>query len=219
MRILMLGNSFTYYHKLPDLLAEMTGAEVTALTRGGVALAEHNNPETELGASVAKALAETKWDYVVLQEQSAKPAKKPQLYLEAIQLLGCAIRENGATPVVYASWAYEDNSEKLADTGFSQMEMDQLLAQAFDEAAAALACPLAPVGKAFSLGRDALPLYLPDHFHPSHHGSYLATAVLCETMGFPMIDTPFLDVSPEDRAQLTKIAHQACVSNRKVDQP
>ena len=40
MRILMLGNSFTSHNDMPDMLAELTGAEVTAHTRGGARLAE-----------------------------------------------------------------------------------------------------------------------------------------------------------------------------------
>ena len=49
MRILMLGNSFTYYHDMPDILAHLLGAEVVAHTRGGAYLSEHLDPEAELG--------------------------------------------------------------------------------------------------------------------------------------------------------------------------
>ena len=35
MRILMLGNSFTFYNDMPKTLAQLTGAEVVAHTRGG----------------------------------------------------------------------------------------------------------------------------------------------------------------------------------------
>ena len=49
MRILMLGNSFTFYNDMPKTLAQLTGAEVVAHTRGGAWLAEQLNPETEMG--------------------------------------------------------------------------------------------------------------------------------------------------------------------------
>lgn len=71
MRILMLGNSFTYFHELPKMVAAMLKAEVVSHTRGGAWLSEQLDPETEMGAKTLKALAEEKWDYVVLQEQSA----------------------------------------------------------------------------------------------------------------------------------------------------
>ncbi len=44
MRILMLGNSFTFANDMPAMLAELTGAEVVHHTRGGARLAEQLNP-------------------------------------------------------------------------------------------------------------------------------------------------------------------------------
>lgn len=41
MKILMLGNSFTTANRMPDMLAELTGAEIVQHTRGGARLAEH----------------------------------------------------------------------------------------------------------------------------------------------------------------------------------
>ena len=50
MRILMLGNSFTFANDMPAMLAELTGAEVVHHTRGGSRLAEQLNPKTKNGA-------------------------------------------------------------------------------------------------------------------------------------------------------------------------
>ena len=50
MRILMLGNSFTFANNMPAMLAELTGAEVVHHTRGGARLAEQLNPKTKTGA-------------------------------------------------------------------------------------------------------------------------------------------------------------------------
>ena len=46
MRILMLGNSFTYYNDMPAMLAEITGAEVVQNTRGGARLKEQLSPNS-----------------------------------------------------------------------------------------------------------------------------------------------------------------------------
>ena len=43
MRILMLGNSFTFYNDMPKILAGMLGAEVVAHTRGGAYLCAHGS--------------------------------------------------------------------------------------------------------------------------------------------------------------------------------
>ena len=71
MRILMLGNSLTSAQDMPDILAELTGAEVVCHTRGGARLSEHLNPNTRLGARTQAALAKEQWDYVVLEKLSA----------------------------------------------------------------------------------------------------------------------------------------------------
>lgn len=74
MRILMLGNSFTFTNNMPQMLAELTGAEVVHHTRGGARLSEQLNPSTKLGSQTQAALQKEKWDYVVLQEMSHGPS-------------------------------------------------------------------------------------------------------------------------------------------------
>ena len=62
MRILMLGNSFTSTSHMPQMLAELTGAEVVHHTRGGARLSEQLNPKTRLGAQTQAALRNEHWD-------------------------------------------------------------------------------------------------------------------------------------------------------------
>ena len=50
MRILMLGNSFIFTNNMPQMLADLTGAEVVHHTRGGARLPEQLNPNTRLGS-------------------------------------------------------------------------------------------------------------------------------------------------------------------------
>lgn len=70
MRILMLGNSFTTANHMPDMLAELTGAEIVQHTRGGARLADQLNPKTKMGKRTQEALQNEKWDFVILQEMS-----------------------------------------------------------------------------------------------------------------------------------------------------
>lgn len=70
MRILMLGNSFTTANHMPDMLAELTGAEIVQHTRGGERLADQLNPKTKMGKRTQEALQNEKWDFVILQEMS-----------------------------------------------------------------------------------------------------------------------------------------------------
>lgn len=65
MRILMLGNSFTTANHMPDMLDELTGAEIVQHTRGGERLADQLNPKTKMGKRTQEALQNEKWDFVI----------------------------------------------------------------------------------------------------------------------------------------------------------
>ena len=60
MRILMLGNSFTTANHMPDMLDELTGAEIVQHTRGGERLADQLNPKTKMGKRTQEALQNEK---------------------------------------------------------------------------------------------------------------------------------------------------------------
>lgn len=182
MRILMLGNSFTYYHDMPQILGGILGAEVVARTRGGAALAEQLNPATDMGAGTLRALREEKWDYVVLQEQSNAPALRRAAFLKSAAALCALIRENGATPVFYATWAYREGSEKLASTPYTYAEMDAALTDSYRCAAQENVALMAEVGTAFTQMRGIVHLYEPDDYHPSEAGSVLAASVIARTI-------------------------------------
>lgn len=80
----MLGNSFTFFCDMPNMLAEMLNAEVVHHTRGGAHLAEQFNPETEMGDRTQAALRDEKWDYVVLQEYSTGPIIYPERFRQGV---------------------------------------------------------------------------------------------------------------------------------------
>lgn len=181
MRILMLGNSFTYYNDMPKILSAVLDAEVVAITRGGAYLAAHLNPEDELYQQTHKALEE-KWDYVVLQDQSIGPVAKRDSFQQCAGELCSLIRQNGAKPLFYATWAYREGSEKLANTGFSHQEMLQGLYDSYHAAAEAGNALTADVGLAFDRVRGIVNLYMEDDFHPSAAGSVLAAATIAETI-------------------------------------
>ena len=190
MRILMLGNSFTYYHDMPDILSSMLQAEVVAHTRGGAMLAEQLNPETEMGAKTLKALSEEKWDYVVLQEQSNAPITKKKSFQESVAGLCGLIKANGAKPVLYSSWAYREGTEKLATMKMTYEEMAKGLSDSYNEAAAANGALVACVGTAFDAVRKFVCLYEDDNYHPSEAGSVLAASVITRVIELDRIISP-----------------------------
>ena len=182
MRILMLGNSFTYFHDMPKILAGILGEEVVSHTRGGAFLHEHLDPKEELGAKTLKALKEEKWDYVVMQEQSKAPIFSKEDFLNSVFKLCELIRENGAKPILYATWSYREGSAKLADTLLSVDQMDKGLYESYHQAAAESRTLIADVGKAFSAVRGIVDLYESDDFHPSAAGSVLAAETIARVI-------------------------------------
>ena len=183
MKVLMLGNSFTYYNDMPKMVSILLNAEVDSVTRGGAYLHQMLNPEDELCAQVIEAINRQKWDYIVLQEQSNAPALRPKLFHASVKKLCEIIRENGATPVLYASWAYREGSEKLASTGMSYAEMDKAMYDSYHKAAEENGALVADVGRAFTALREWIdPYEKTDDYHPSEAGSVLAAHVIAETL-------------------------------------
>ena len=122
MRILMLGNSYTFTNNMPSTLAKLTGAEVVQHTRGGARLAEQLNPNTKMGGMTQAALENEKWDYVILQEMSNGPITSRESFLNNTALLCERIRSNGAVPVLYATWAYQKGGKQLESFGIDVSE-------------------------------------------------------------------------------------------------
>lgn len=178
MRILMLGNSLTSAQDMPDILAELTGAEVVCHTRGGARLSEHLNPNTRLGARTQAALAKEQWDYVVLQEMSHGPITAPGSFFASVERLCRQIRAIGAVPILFATWAYQRGGAKLTDKGWDYDEMAQKLSEAYHKAAQENNALIADVGRRFYKWSDPQALYAADGVHPSELGSHIAAETI-----------------------------------------
>lgn len=152
----MLGNSFTFYNDLPGMLEEITGADVVSHTRGGAHLSEQLNPSTQLGSMTQMAFEFESWDYVVLQEVSNGPIRSEKAFYRNVEKLCKKIRTCGAVPVLYATWAYQDDSKKLKRTGMTYEEMAEALVAAYHKAGEDNQALVADVGRAFLEYRNLL---------------------------------------------------------------
>lgn len=182
MRILMLGNSFTFVNDMPQKLAQLTGAEVVHHTRGGARLAEQLHPRTKMGAATLEALANEHWDYVVLQEMSNAPIVTKMRFLQAVSGLCAKIRLAGAVPVLYATWAYQKDGPAMQKMNVSYDEMYRLLYEAYHVAAEQNYALIADVGKAFYERSNIDDLYADDGCHPNEAGSRLAAEILADVI-------------------------------------
>jgi hypothetical protein len=178
MRILMLGNSFTFTNNMPQMLAYLIGAEVVHHTRGGARLSEHLNPNTKLGARTQAALRQEHWDYVVLQEMSHGPITSPKSFFSSVERLCNQARESGALPILYATWAYQKGGNKLTAKGWEYEEMARRLSEAYHKAAQENHALIADVGRRFYELSDTEELYAHDGVHPNEKGSGIAAKTI-----------------------------------------
>ncbi len=178
-RILFIGNSFTYFHDLYKQAAEITGGYTVQSVVGGASLSDHLDPAKNAGKSTLALLMEP-WDYVVIQEQSSKPMREPEAFLADAAALCAMAREAGAKPVMYATWPYRKDSDKLKETGRTYGEMFIALTEAYHRAARDNGALIADVGTAFyNSGEDLLEA---DSFHPNSKGTALAADIICRVI-------------------------------------
>lgn len=182
MRILMLGNSYTFANSLPETLATRLNAEVVHHTRGGARLAEQLNLKTKMGARTQAALQNERWDYVVLQEMSNGPIVSEEKFLQSVAALCARIRANGAVPVLYATWAYERGGKQLEKFGMDYDEMAFAMRKSYRRAAEENNTLLAEVGSAFFERADEEALYVEDGSHPNELGSSIASEIIADAI-------------------------------------
>ena len=182
LRLLFIGNSYTYVNDVPSLLASIAGSsdagpfiETEALVQGGQTLEGHlQNPD------VAARIAEGGWTHVVIQGQSLEFAPA-----EPAAQLGQMVVDAGATPTWFVTWARAPGDPEY-DTPdswvhfYDNAEMQDYATYAYAQAAAhtpgsLLAC----VGEAFRhslVEHPEITLHQSDWSHATLAGSYLAAS-------------------------------------------
>jgi hypothetical protein len=129
------------------------------------------------------------WDFVVLQEQSIRatlPGQRAQFY-NAVSDLSEAIKESEAQVVLYMTWGWLNGDPQNPQVSPDYETMQQVLIEAYTEAAHKVDAIIAPVGLAWQrvrrnntdLGQQ---LYRSDGYHPSNKGAFLAACVLYATL-------------------------------------
>lgn len=219
--ILFIGNSYTYFNDMPTAIfqkiAESAGytVQVTAITKGGWTLEKHADIADEYGAAVDTALRENRYDYVILQEQSVRPASEPEKFYAAVRSLAERVKANGAKIVLYATWGRKSGSKILAEHGWTNEDMTKMLADAYRTIGEEIGAAVANAGLAFydvnTHHGDTIDLYDPDLTHPSAAGSYLAAlALLARIFDFDPTEVAYnSDLPAGTAAILKKAAKQA----------
>jgi hypothetical protein len=186
LKVLFLGNSYTYVNDLPGLcsgMAQSTGDVLIYNSNclGGYTLKQHFSNSQTLSL-----IQQGGWDFVILQEQSQWPSF-PMNMVEAevfpyARGLDSLIRKfNGcAETVFYRTWGRKNGDQSNCAAWppvCTYRGMDSLLNERYRIMADSNNAILSPVGSAWKFVRENFPdieLYSFDESHPSEAGSYLA---------------------------------------------
>jgi hypothetical protein len=185
MRVLFVGNSFTFKNSLPalvhDLAARDAGAKpifAVEYAAPGWSLHQANKDD-----GLANLLREVHWDVVVLQEKSwllslPEDQWRNETY-PAARDLHEKISAVGSRTVLFMTWGYV-RGDRWHEPHDTYAAMQARLAGAYSELGAELGTQVAPAGLAWAeaLRREpSLDLWAGDGKHPGRLGSYLAACV------------------------------------------
>ena len=194
IKVLFLGNSYTYVNNLPKMIEDIAAHENNIFTHesetpGGCTLFLHVDSQSSMSK-----IRKGNWDYVVLQEQSQLPAidyyRHKTMATAYKTLYDSIIYYNPNAKVVgYLTWGRRVGGQHCINFGegvycsadfrdFNHMQ--DTLTVAYCENAYATNSYVAPVGEAWrsALATDPnITLHSSDDSHPSYDGSYLAACV------------------------------------------
>ena len=109
LKVLFIGNSYTYVNDLPSLvvgLADAAGGrkiETDQRLPGGYTFQQHVGDKKAI-----EKIRERKWDVVVLQENSLQPILKRESMHTFARILHEEISKQGAKTVFYLTWARQN---------------------------------------------------------------------------------------------------------------
>ena len=182
MKILFIGNSYTYYNDMPKMLEEIAGvngneAEVFSVTFGGAKLCEFADGKSELGKQVEELAAEHRFDVCIMQEQSILPIGAYKLFAFGVKALVKKLGPVVDRFVLYQTWGRKDGDVMMAEHGWTNQGMTDALEEAYQKAAEVVNAEVSPVGRHFHTiytSQTDINLYNEDLTHPSYAGSVLA---------------------------------------------
>ncbi len=184
-RVLFIGNSFTFFNTLPEMVAGIARSlprgpaiEPTMFATGGMTLQWY-----WAAGKAAAAIDSQKWDDVVLQEQSVLGAgsevgdgglSPPGIFHESVRKFVPRIRDNGARPLLLLTWARR-----------ARPDDQRLLNDAYLSIGRELSVEVSPAGMAWAEAHRRWPdldLHVADGSHPNPTGTYLTALVLYSTL-------------------------------------
>ena len=168
LRILFVGNSYTYFQNMPQIVSFISDStKVKLITRkstvGGARLRDHWLGKK--GLKTKEIVREGKFNAIVLQEYSLGAIKAPDSLLKYASLWCDYIKKFNAKPYLYLTWAREKSPEQ-----------QKIINSVYTEISKSNNVEIVPVGIAWKMAKQANPqvsLYKADGSHPDRLGAFL----------------------------------------------
>ena len=192
LSVLFLGNSYTSYNNLPQLVQSLSNSAGKTLIidsnmPGGYLISGHLNDATTFSK-----ISQGNWDYVILQEQSQIPSIDYYRYNDmypAISEIKSLIEQYNpcARIITYMTWGRRFGGQQCDPSGtycspvFANFNhMQDSLTSAYLEISEQLNIQCAPVGVTWQniLNDTTLILHSNDNSHPNIDGSYVAALTI-----------------------------------------
>ena len=190
-KILFIGNSYTYYHDMPERIfapmAKEAGFDfdVQAVTHGGYKLVWFADPENEEGKRLRSVVEGRSYDWIILQDHSLSTIQNPGEFFGGIRSLKALLEDKTRNFLLYCTWARKPGCETLEEIGMTNPEMTRHIAEFYEEAGQRFGMKVAHVGRAFEAYAKAnsdAELYFTDLHHSSELGSTIAARTILDAI-------------------------------------
>lgn len=192
LSVLFLGNSYTYFNNLPQLVQNLSISAGKTLildsnTPGGFTISNHLNNTNSLNK-----IKQGSWDYIIIQEQSQLPSidfyRYNDMYPSLTKLKDTINFYNPCAKIItYMTWGRRfggmqcDPSNTYCSPNFVNFNhMQDTLTNAYLAISEQLNIQCAPVGVVWQniLNDTSLILHSGDNSHPNIDGSYVAACAI-----------------------------------------
>lgn len=166
-RVLFVGNSFTYFYNLPQVVSAMGASQNVILesrqsTVGGSTLEHHWNEER--GTVTKQKIKDGHWDYIVFNNHSMSTISRPDSFMEYSRKFAEYSRAHGAEPIFMMTWGYKSNPLMIDHISNKYQQLGE------ETKADIIPCGL--IIDKTRKWRPDLELFFDDK-HPSYIGTYL----------------------------------------------
>lgn len=182
MKVLFIGNSYTYFNMMPMLfarLARANGKDVTvdSVTRGGWYLRWYLDRTNEQARQIDWLVKNNHYDVCVLQEQSTAPVVDMDAFRDGVTRMVEKLKPCTDQFLLYETWGRKQGHPTLTELNLTRESMTGILVASYGKLGAELGIPVSPVGRNFlrlNELRPDLDLFDPDMTHPGILGSCLS---------------------------------------------